>query len=147
MENEKSADRCKLKARDCETQNAQPTEEDRTLTAHAKVFAAADKFQISKLKMLATFNFNEHTSKQKSSVFDVAEAIRVVFSSTLDSIPELRDTLKQYLLRFDGTVTDRIELQSAVENVEGLAYELFKMSKGRLPTQGDIAKKTVRRVW
>ena len=106
--------------------------DDGTLTTHAKVFATADKYNISGLKLLAQYKFHGHIAKRKPSPVDLAGAIRTVFNTTPDTITELRKVLKDYLVGVDGDIIDKAEVQDAVESIHGLAFELFKRMKGKV---------------
>ena len=55
-----------------------------------------------------------------------------MFTTTPDTITELRLVLQNYLVGADGDLIDKVEIQEAVESVPGLAFELFKMMKGKL---------------
>lgn len=73
------------------------------LVIHAKVFAAATKFQVPSLKALSMFNFitkltaikhgnSEHTT-------DIAQAIKIAHSTTPEEVTELRDALADVLVK------------------------------------------------
>lgn len=107
-------------------------EDDRTVTMHAKVFAASEKYNISGLKKLVQHKVNQHITKTKPSPLDVAQAIRVVFTTTPDTVTELRMALEEYLVNIEEDVTNKAEVQQAVESVDGLGFALFKKTKEKM---------------
>ncbi|EMC94013.1 hypothetical protein BAUCODRAFT_57136, partial [Baudoinia panamericana UAMH 10762] len=61
---------------------------------HAKLFAAAVKYQVPGLRALALSKF-EQAAKLAWQDASFAEAVRVVYKSTLDEVRELRDVIRR----------------------------------------------------
>ena len=99
---------------------------DRTLTVHAKVFAAGEKYGIYGLKTLAQLFFKDFLNSGKEACQDFAEAMRIVFSSTPDHVRELRDLVVERLLKPGSESCGNTDVEEAIESIDKLAYELFK---------------------
>lgn len=52
-----------------------------------------------------------------------------MFTRTPDTVGELRDVLKEYLVNAGVYVTGDTEVQSTVESIDGLPFELFQKMK------------------
>ena len=110
---------------------------DGNMIMHARIFAAAVKYQIPALKSLAASKFSLAVdSNWKHPTF--AEAARIVYITTPDNIRELRDTVSD-------VITTRVELLESPEIKElllgatGLAYELLRKSRN-LPMNSPISE-------
>ena len=102
---------------------------DRTLTTHAKVFAAGEKYDIPGLKDLAQFDFKRFLYSGEGAVQDVAEALRVVYTTTPDTVRELREIVVERFLIPGNVVIEDADIEIAVESIDKLAYELFKKTQ------------------
>lgn len=85
----------------------------------------ADKYGIPSLKATAHANLRSFLATYEASTRDLAETIRIVYKSTPDSIVELRWTVFYELRQMPRSRLEDYNLRSAVQSVEGLAYDLF----------------------
>lgn len=107
-------------------QRQSPADNDRILTIHAKVSAAAEKLGIPCLKMLSCHQFETFWSfGEVDNQYDIADAIRVVYSTILDEVRELRNLVEDQLKNKVVDLRSKIEIKMAVESVDGLAWKMF----------------------
>ena len=102
--------------------------EDRTGSTHAKVFAAAVKYGISSLKVIACHRFRSHLMRYWSiiqPIEDLIEAIHVTYTSTPDSVTDLRQCLLKQLSFMSKNVLADPKIKSAVSSYGALAYDLL----------------------
>ncbi|SMR49069.1 unnamed protein product [Zymoseptoria tritici ST99CH_3D1] len=92
--------------------------------AHAKVFAVAEKYQVPGLKELAVSKFKAAMEISQENA-DLAEIITTVFTTTPETVRDLRDLVSARLTT-DCTLLDRIDVEFAVNNVSGLTFELLQ---------------------
>ena len=102
-----------------------PAEEDRSLATHARVFAIAEKYDITCLKTLAVSRFLMHWDNFPCHYSDIASAIRIVYNGTPDSVRGLRECVEMRLLNSTYAYEDKeLEIRDAIESVDGLAFNL-----------------------
>ena len=101
-----------------------------SLTTHAKVFAIADKYGVAGLKALAQKKFEN--AWDSSTRDDVASAIRAVYKTTPDSIKDLREIVKDKLIKSGPALLRAPLVEAAVQSVEGLAWEMFRKTQWKL---------------
>lgn len=94
------------------------------------MFATAEQYGIKALKEVAAYKFEHHMASSSISLLDLAEAIRIVFTTTAEEVNQLRGVLKEFLVEAETRVTDDAEVRSAVEAIPRLPFELFKKIKG-----------------
>lgn len=106
-----------------------PTEIEKPhLIIHAKVYAIAEKYGISGLKSLAKKKFAHQIERHISSA-ELPEACQEVYESTIDTDRGLRDVVVQ-TFRSNPDLTLRKDVELAVRETPGLAFELFRMASG-----------------
>lgn len=93
------------------------------------MFTTADRYGIEGLKELAQLKFRKHIAKSGLSLADLADTIPVVFKGTAESVKELRDVLKDYLVKAAVDVTGDKDVRSAIESIPRLPFELFQETK------------------
>lgn len=91
---------------------------------HAKMFAIASKYDIKLLEQTAREKFNDQLIVDWSPA-DLIAAIEIVCNRTPDREIELRNTLKDAIVRHAATLVQQPGFGEAVANVDGLAYDLF----------------------
>lgn len=94
------------------------------LELHAKVFATASKYHIGSLKHTARMKFKEFL-RHDWAIADIIASMEVVFNHTPEGELELRNALKDALVRHAITLVQCPGFQEAVESIDGLAYDLF----------------------
>lgn len=95
------------------------------LEMHAKVFAIASKYDIRSLECVARKKFKDETQRSWEIV-DLIAAIHVVFNLTPDGEFELRNILKDTIVRHALTLVQYPDFEDAVAGIGGLAYDLFR---------------------
>ena len=100
------------------------------LAMHAKLYAMGTKYGIPSLKSTALSKFIVETEDTWNSQ-DFAEAIGIGFGSTIDSDRGLCDAIVAAILRHSAALTEQAEIEVAIQEVEGLAYELFRLQSAR----------------
>lgn len=124
---------------------------------HAKVFAAAIKYQVDGLRDLAAENFNTavkhslnrywswdgrgdyaevaatRTKAHCETLRAFAEILTVVFESTPDEVTQLRDTVLEVLLDNFESVKSNHAIEEAMCNIPGLGFELLRRKSLRPP--------------
>lgn len=92
---------------------------------HAKVFAIAVKYQVNGLRKLATSKFKQ-AARVSWDHDDFTQAISVVYNSTADDVPELRNIFIDVIHdRFD-TLKQKSEFEAVVTSIPALAFTLLK---------------------
>ena len=97
---------------------------DSTMTMHAKVFAAAVKYQVPALQVLAASKFASAVRSFWSHQ-TFAEAVRIVYHTTPDDVQELREVVADAITTHEELL-DKPEIKTAVLEINGLAYELLR---------------------
>jgi hypothetical protein len=95
------------------------------LEMHAKMFAIASKYDIRSLECVARKKFKDETQRSWEIV-DLIAAIHVVFNLTPDVEFELRNILKDTMVRHALTLVQHPDFEDAVASIGGLAYDLFR---------------------
>jgi hypothetical protein len=95
------------------------------LEMHAKVFAIASRYDIRSLEYDARKKFKDQTQRSWE-IADLIAAIHVVFDLTPDSEFELRNILKDTMVRHALTLVQHPDFEDAVARIDGLAYDLFR---------------------
>ncbi|KAK4936905.1 hypothetical protein LTR28_010014, partial [Elasticomyces elasticus] len=101
------------------------------LALHAKVYGMAEKYGINGLKALALDKFKIQATKHWDSM-DFPEAIHIVYTSTPSTDKDMRDVVAD-VLGWYGVLLDKPEIEAAVLEINGLAYELLKRSRRTEP--------------
>lgn len=97
------------------------------LILHARMYAAAEKYGIGGLKALALDKFKIQLTRHWDAV-EFAEAIHVVYSSTPPSDKDMREVVAD-TLGWHGRLLEKPEIEVAILDINGLAYELLKRSR------------------
>ncbi|KAF2251310.1 hypothetical protein BU26DRAFT_280646 [Trematosphaeria pertusa] len=98
------------------------------LITHAKVYAIAEKYGISGLKSLARKKFT-HQIEAHINSDELPEACQEAYESTVDTDRGLRDVIIQ-TFRSHPDLSLRKDVELAVRETPGLAFELFRMASG-----------------
>jgi hypothetical protein len=94
------------------------------LEMHAKMFAIASKYDIKSLEQTARKKFKVEFEFDWSPA-DLIAAIDIVCNHTPDGEIELRNALKDAIVRHATTLVQQPGFEAAVGNIDGLAYDLF----------------------
>lgn len=97
------------------------------LVLHSKMYAAGDQYGVPGLKALALDKFKIQLTRHWDSP-EFAEAIHIVYSSTPASDKEMREAVAD-TLGWHGQLLDQPEIEVAILEINGLAYELLKRSR------------------
>ena len=92
---------------------------------HAKVFAMAVKYQVDGLRDLATVKF-EQSVKASWNHDDFAHAVSVIYNSTADNVPQLRNIVVDVIHDHFDTLKHKAEFETVVTSIPALAYTLLK---------------------
>lgn len=95
---------------------------------HAKLFAAAVKYQIPALRNLAAAKFRMNAELNRSNG-TFGETIRIVYTTTPEDVRELRDVVADLLMIY-SSLLDREDIKAVVMDIDHLAWELLRKSKG-----------------
>ncbi|KAJ4984228.1 BTB/POZ domain-containing protein [Stagonosporopsis vannaccii] len=98
------------------------------LVTHAKVYAIAEKYGIAGLKSLARSKFSYQISMHLNSP-EFADACQEAYESTFHTDRGLRDVIIQ-TFRANPDLSMREDVEMAVRETPGLAFELFRMASG-----------------
>jgi hypothetical protein len=98
------------------------------LITHAKVYAIAEKYGIAGLKVLARQKFCQELDLHLDSP-DFPEACQEAYESTFHTDRGLRDVIIQ-AFRANPGLSLREDVELAVRETPGLAFELFRMASG-----------------
>lgn len=98
------------------------------LVTHAKVYAIAEKYGITGLKVLARQKFAQDLEVHLDSP-DFPEACQEAYESTFHTDRGLRDVIIQ-AFRANPGLSLRPDVELAVRETPGLAFELFRMASG-----------------
>jgi len=98
------------------------------LVTHAKVYAIAEKYEIAGLKSLARNKFSSQLSLHLESP-EFPEACQEAYESTFHTDRGLRDVIIQ-TFRANPDLSLRHDVEMAVRETPGLAFELFRMASG-----------------
>jgi hypothetical protein len=98
------------------------------LVVHAKVYALAEKYGIMGLKGLARSKFTTQAAVHYTTA-EFAQAMELVYESTVDSDRGLRDVVIQ-AFRSHPELAQREDVEDVVRETPGLAWELFRVGWG-----------------
>ncbi|KAF3031592.1 hypothetical protein E8E12_000805 [Didymella heteroderae] len=98
------------------------------LVTHAKVYAIAEKYGIAGLKSLARNKFSYQITMHLNSP-EFANVCQEVYESTFHNDRGLRDVIIQ-TFRANPDLSMREDVEMAVRETPGLAFELFRMASG-----------------
>ncbi|KAK5123686.1 hypothetical protein LTR85_002322 [Meristemomyces frigidus] len=101
------------------------------LTLHAKIYAAADRYGVGGLKALALDKFKIQLTRHWDS-HEFAESIHVVYNTTPSSDKDLREAIAD-TLGWHSRLLDKPEIEVAILEINGLAYELLRRTRRAEP--------------
>lgn len=102
-----------------------PTSSEKSfLAVHAKVFALGSKYDIPHLQTKALAKFK--VAARLWSRDELVESIPIAFSTAPDN-DSLRITLKAIITANSARLTDDSAFEDAVNGIEGLAFDLFRL--------------------
>lgn len=101
------------------------------LVLHASMYGAAHKYGIDGLKALSLDKFKIQLTRHWDSV-EFAEAIHIVYSNTPASDKDMREAVAD-TLGWHSHLLDKPEIEVAIMEINGLAYELLKRSRRAEP--------------
>lgn len=122
------ADQCDESPFDYVMAEPQADAEKAHLVTHAKVYAIAEKYGIVGLKTLARKKF-AHQIEAHLSSDELPEACQEAYESTVDTDRGLRDVIVQ-TFRSHPELSLRKDMETAMRETPGLAFELFRMASG-----------------
>ena len=99
-----------------------PRSPKRGLVTHARMYALADKYQISGLKALAQRKFQKAALQHWNSE-EFAPALHIVFTSTLEEDRGLRDVVISTISR--DRLLEKPEVRAVVKDLPELAFGLL----------------------
>ncbi|KAL5114352.1 hypothetical protein ACEQ8H_007742 [Pleosporales sp. CAS-2024a] len=111
------------------------------LCTHAKVYAIAEKYGVAGLKVLARQKFSQELDLHLDSP-DFPEACQEVYESTFHTDRGLRDVVIQ-AFRSNPGLSLRQDVEMAVRETPGLAFELYRMASARSYKNGDFSDLTI----
>lgn len=97
------------------------------LVLHARMYAAGRKYGVEGLKALALDKFKIQLTRHWDSA-EFGEAIHVVYNSTPSHDKDMRETVAD-VLGWHSRLLDKPEVEIAIMEINGLAYELLKRSR------------------
>lgn len=106
------------------------TESESHLVLHTQVYALGEKYDISSLKQLAKQKF-EMAAACYYDAPELAEAIALVYQSTVDTDRGLRDIVLQ-LFRRHPQLANTQDIYAVIKETPGLALDLWKVERGLL---------------
>ena len=101
------------------------------LVLHARMYAAAEQYGVGGLKALCLDKFKIQLTRHWDAV-ELAEAIHVVYSSTPSTDKDMREAVAD-TLGWHNRLLDKPEIEVAILEINGLAYELLKRSRRAEP--------------
>jgi hypothetical protein len=106
-----------------------PMDDHRRMLLHARVFAAAVKYQVAVLKTLAAFKFNVAVARTwKHDSF--AEAVEEVCLSTPEKVRDLRDIVVETIDKHSSELLAKDEIREVVRANPDLSFELLCRKSG-----------------
>lgn len=106
------------------------TESESHLVLHTQVYALGEKYDIPSLKQLARQKF-EMAAACYYDAAELAEAIDMVYQSTIDTDRGLRDVVVQ-LFRMHPQLAQTQDMYAVIKDTPGLALDLWKVERGLL---------------
>lgn len=104
------------------------TEQESHLVLHAQVYALGEKYDIPCLKQLAKQKF-EMAAACYYDAAELAEAIELVYQSTVDTDRGLRDVVVQ-LFTMHPQLAQTQDMYAVIKDTPGLALDLWKVERG-----------------
>ncbi|KAK5170572.1 uncharacterized protein LTR77_005160 [Saxophila tyrrhenica] len=101
------------------------------LALHARMYTAGFKYGIEGLKGLALDKFKIQCTRHWDSP-ELAEAIHIIYDTTPSSDKDLREAVAD-VLDLHSRLLDKPEIEIAIMEINGLAYELLKRAKRAEP--------------
>lgn len=95
---------------------------------HAKVFAAAVKFDIPALRKLSASKFASAAEVNWNHI-TFAEAVRSACTTTPDDVRELRDIVSN-TIHCQSHVLDKVSIEAVVKDIGALNFELISLARG-----------------
>ncbi|RMY72356.1 hypothetical protein D0863_04571 [Hortaea werneckii] len=102
---------------------------DMRLVLHARVFAAAEKYDLKGLKLQAVHHARSLLEEAQDDEYvrgQVAEAMDAVYLGTAETVTELRQCMSSALLQNYGELLKVSAIQAAVADIDGLTYALLR---------------------
>jgi len=96
------------------------------LEMHAKMYVIASKYDIGSLEELAFKKFKCH-AKQDWLAPDLIATIPIIFGQTSETQTKIRRSFKNLIVKHSRALVQAPGFEEAVNNVEGLAYDLFRL--------------------
>ena len=106
-----------------------PEKHRNNLELHARIFAAAVKYQVSALRYLSAVKFAADLKKYRWRAKSFASAVDVIYTTTPEDARELRDIVTK-VITDHAVLMDDPTLKAIAMDINGLAWELLRMSKG-----------------
>ncbi|KAF2716048.1 hypothetical protein K431DRAFT_258318 [Polychaeton citri CBS 116435] len=100
------------------------------LVLHTKTYALGDKYDIPPLKDIALHRFLGDVEDAWNND-DFPEAARITFTTTPDSDLGLRNVVTEVLLQHSTELACKPEIEAVVKDLNGLAYNLWKLTNAR----------------
>ena len=75
-------------------------------------------------------------------VKDFAQAIHLVYSTPPDNVRDLRDIIVEYLATAESDLLDNPDIESAIESIDKLAYQLYKGFRTKVCSPEDDSEGT-----
>lgn len=97
------------------------------LVLHARVYAAANRYGLDGLKAVALNKFRTQLTRHWDSP-ELAGAVHVVYTTTASSDKGMRDCVADTIGWHDSLLS-KPEIEVAIMDINGLAYELLKRSR------------------
>lgn len=109
-------------------ESEEDTEQESHLVLHAQVYALGEKYDIPCLKQLAKQKF-EMAAACYYDAAELAEAIELVYQSTVDTDRGLRDVVVQ-LFTMHPQLVQTQDMYAVIKGTPGLALDLWKIERG-----------------
>lgn len=102
------------------------------LSTHAKVYALASKYDVPKLRSMASKNF-QIACGSYWELGNIIDAMNIVFKTTAPNDLTLRKILRQTLAEKSVDLVHENSFREAVESIDGLSFDLFQDLTHTLP--------------
>lgn len=108
---------------------------DDNVTVHARVFAAAVKYQVPSLQALAAFKFAT-AARLSWDHPNFAKAARIVYTTTPEEFRELRDIVVQTIHGHE-TLFGKALIEQTIRGTDALSWELCRLGRGLPAVAGE----------
>ncbi|KAK3619918.1 hypothetical protein LTR22_025804, partial [Elasticomyces elasticus] len=98
------------------------------MVMHAKVFAAAVKYQLPALQKLAASKFSR-AAQINWNDRSFAEATRIAYTTISEDIRDLRDTVLKSINEH-CSLLDKASIETAVKDIAALNFDVLRMARG-----------------